>query len=151
MSWRNGFVESTFSTTDRPIGTEISAAVLGRINSLICDFAHEYPILTTSANPHIHDLLSQVCGYKAEVSDQALAECAVKLVDLASFGAVNGRVSVALTTYVVAILLCSRRKDVDKLLLLTYTTLFIALQEQEIFLPASLHHVIPSYEKLLAP
>jgi hypothetical protein len=50
----------------------------------------------------------------------------------------------------VAILLCSRRKDVDKQLLFTYTTSFLELQEQEVFLPASRHFVIPSYEKLLA-
>jgi len=95
-------------------------------------------------------VLSQVRGYKAEVSDRALAACAVELVDLAGSSAVNGHVSVALTTYVVAILLCSRREDVDKQLLFTYTTSFLALQEQEIFLPASWHFVIPSYEELLA-
>ena len=62
----------------------------------------------------------------------------------------NGQVSVALTTYVVAILLCSRRKDIDKQLLFTYTTSFLELQEQEIFLPAIRCLVMPSYYKLLA-
>jgi hypothetical protein len=149
--WRRCFLEWTFSsTTDRPFRIEVPTARLRTIDSLIRDFEDDYPILRTSANPHIHDVLSQVRGYKAEVSDQALADYAAELVDLAGSSAVNGHVSVALTTYVVAILLCSRRKDVDKQLLFTYTTSFLELQEQEVFLPASRHFVIPSYEKLLA-
>ena len=150
MSSNEACVESTLSTTDRAYGMGIPVLVLGRINELIRELARDYPILTTSANPHIDDLLSQVCGYNAEVSDQALADCAVELVDLASSSVVDGRVSVALTAYVVAILLCSRCKDIDKQLLITYTTSFIVLQEQEILLPASLYYVIPSYQKLLA-
>jgi hypothetical protein len=145
-----GFAELTFSTTDRSFGIENSAVGMERIDSLIRGFEDDYPILTTSANPHIHDVLSQVRGYKAEVSDQALADCAAELIDLAGSNAVDGHVSLALTTYVVAILLCSRREDVDKQLLFTYTTSFLELQEEEIFLPASRHLVIPSYEKLLA-
>jgi hypothetical protein len=144
-----GFVESAFSTTDQSFGTEISAGP-GRIDSLIRGFEDDYPILTASANLHIHDVLSQVRGYKAEVSDQALADCAAELVDLAGSSAVNGRVSVALTAYVVVILLCSRRKHVDNQLLFTYTTSFLALQEREIFLPVSRHLVMLSYQKLLA-
>jgi hypothetical protein len=150
VSSNEACVESTLSTTDRAYGTGIPVLVLGRINELIRELARDYPILTTSANPHIDDLLSQVRGYNAEVSDQALADCAVELVDLAGSSVVDGRVSAALTAYVVAILLCSRCNDIDKQLLITYTTSFIVLQEQEILLPASLYYVIPSYQKLLA-
>jgi hypothetical protein len=62
---------------------EISAAGLGRIDSPIRDFAHEYSNLNNKREP---SYIFMTCCPKfadtrqREVSDRALADCAVELV-----------------------------------------------------------------------